>query len=150
MATAPTLVSHYVFPSGVARDTYSAAMAPFAPGLLSTITCRPSSLPSASAMARATKSSVPPGGKPTTSRVTFCCAYATTGSADSNAAIANARQVPEIVPTGGLLRFGNADQRHADRENMRGACQPGVIGSRGAAWPDDRATWPPSTFMIRP
>ena len=28
MATAPTLVSHNVFPSGVARDTYSAAMAP--------------------------------------------------------------------------------------------------------------------------
>jgi hypothetical protein len=91
MATAPTLVSHSVLASGAARATNSAAMAPFAPGRLSTITCCPSSLPRASPIARATKSTGPPGGKATTSRVVVDWARAASGSASAAAPQASAR-----------------------------------------------------------
>jgi hypothetical protein len=69
IATAPTVVKNSVWPSASDFATYSAAMAPFAPGLFSTTMLWPSDVRSRSARSRATKSVVPPAVKATTSRI---------------------------------------------------------------------------------
>ena len=51
-------------------------MAPLAPARFSTTTVWPNSLPNCSLMVRAMKSTGPPGGKATSSRVTLVCAQA--------------------------------------------------------------------------
>src|SRR5688500_17050462 len=57
-----------VWPSGSARMMSSFEMTPFAPGRLSTITCRPRLCDIFGAIWRATRSVAPPGGNPTIMR----------------------------------------------------------------------------------
>ena len=57
-----------VWPSGSARMMSSFEMTPFAPGRLSTMTCRPRPAVILGAIMRATRSVAPPGGKPTIMR----------------------------------------------------------------------------------
>src|SRR4051794_37115570 len=68
-ASTPELVTNSVLPSAGARATNSAAMLPDAPGRLSTTIGCPSASPSFFATLRATVSTLPPGGKGTTSRM---------------------------------------------------------------------------------
>jgi hypothetical protein len=108
-ATAPTLVSHSVVPSGVDRATASAAMAPLPPGLLSTITRVPRCVPSGSAIERATKSTGPPAGKATMMRVRRSpCAHAgpTAGPPSMNSATATAvnKRIMASFPVASPLR----------------------------------------------
>src|SRR5437868_7546463 len=72
--------------SSVALATWSAAMLPEAPGLLSTTTGWPRALASGSAMVRAAMSGVEPPGKPTIRRIGLVgqaapCAEAASGRA---------------------------------------------------------------------
>src|SRR4051812_46997163 len=60
-----------VYPSGAAFATSSVPMMPFAPPRLSTTTCAPSASAIPGATVRATISTTPPGGKPTTKRSGF-------------------------------------------------------------------------------
>src|SRR5688500_13696095 len=80
-----------VWTSGSARMMSSFEMTPFAPGRLSTMTCRPRLADIFGAVWRATRSVAPPGGKPTIMRTGLPGAHSAASAAEAvNAAVAAA------------------------------------------------------------
>src|SRR6218665_31901 len=138
-----------VCPSGAARATYSAAMAPLAPALFSTITVRPSSADIFCATTRAMPSLPPPAAVGTTSVMgrsgKAACAPAGKARAPGGGGRGNARAGGRRRRGGGRGGGGGGGggggaRRQAGRARGRAgpgkarAGAPGVAGSMGWGW----------------